>query len=140
MNRKKITLDQKTLKAIEEHSKRGLTRTEIAAALGVSISTLERRANEDTSEPDAITAAILKGRSEGIYEIAGLLWQQAHKGSITAIVEYLRCLGGNFTDRKQIDITEKKLEPLIIEVSPGSEPEPREILLNGNGNGRKKRF
>jgi len=138
MNRKKLILDQKTLAKIEEHSKAGLTKTQIAAALGISLSTLERRENET---PDVVQEAIERGRARGIYEMAGLLWKAAQDGSITAIVEYLRCLGG-WTDRQQIDVTEKKLEPLIIEVSPSSdEPKPKEILLNGNGNGnRKKRF
>ena len=137
MNKRKIELTAETLKKIEDHALHGLNKTQIAAALGISLSTLERRENET---PDVVQDAIDRGRARGVYDVAESLYTMATQDKIvSAAIKYLEFVGG-WTDRKQIDITEKKLEPLIIEVTPSSEPEPKEILLNGNGNGRKKRF
>lgn len=86
--RPKIKLTDTQLEQIEKMAGYGLNMTQIAALLGMSKDTIERRANEDP----AISAAIEKGRAEAIHKVAESAYKQAVSGACPAMTMfYLKC-------------------------------------------------
>jgi len=79
--RKQIDLEEVTRLAA-----RGLTMEQIAAALGISRTTLQGR----KAESEQFAQAIQKGQAEGIGAIANALFENAEKGNVTAQIFFLK--------------------------------------------------
>jgi len=77
------------LKKVEGLAERGLSREQIAAALGISETTLysRQRENEEFAE------SIKRGRAKGVGFVANKLMEQIATGNITAMIFYLKAQG-----------------------------------------------
>ena len=75
---------------VEELAGLGLTKEEIALNLGVSYSTLNRRAKES----EELDAAIKRGRTAANIKVAGALMKSIEQGNVTAIIFYLKARAG----------------------------------------------
>ena len=91
----KIELD---LAKVEELAGLGLTREQIALSLGVSYSTLNRRAKES----EEIETAMRRGRALANIKVAGELMKAIEKGNVTAIIFYLKTRAG-WTEKQKIE-------------------------------------
>ena len=91
----KIELD---LAKVEELAGLGLTREQIALSLGVSYSTLNRRAKES----EEIETAMKRGRALANIKVAGELMKAIEKGNVTAIIFYLKTRAG-WTEKQKIE-------------------------------------
>ena len=98
----KIELD---LAKIEELAGLGLTREQIALSLGVSYSTLNRRAKES----EEIETAMRRGRALANIKVAGELMKAIEAGNVTAIIFYLKARAG-WTEKQQIEAEIKSKE------------------------------
>ena len=101
----KIELD---LAKVEELAGLGLTREQIALSLGVSYSTLNRRAKES----EEIETAMRRGRALANIKVAGELMKAIEKGNVTAIIFYLKARAG-WTEKQKIEaeITQRENIP-----------------------------
>jgi hypothetical protein len=79
-------ITEQVLKDIKHHASRGLTRRQIAAAMGWSHQTLYDKIKENTDVIDAIKS----GESSGIAEIANALFENAKNGNVTAQIFFLK--------------------------------------------------
>lgn len=102
----KIELDQEK---IEELAGLGLTREEIALSLGVSYSTLNRRAKES----EEIEAAMKRGRALANIKVAGELMKAIEKGNVTAIIFYLKTRAG-WTEKQKIEAEVSQRESVPV--------------------------
>ena len=91
----KIELD---LAKVEELAGLGLTREQIALSLGVSYSTLNRRAKES----EEIETAMRRGRALANIKVAGELMKAIEAGNVTAIIFYLKARAG-WTEKQKIE-------------------------------------
>ncbi|QBQ56488.1 DNA-binding protein [Nitrosococcus wardiae] len=71
---------------VEELASCGLTHEQIAAALGISESTLYKH---KTLNPE-IAEAIKRGQAKGLAHVANALFNKAVKGNVTAMIFYLK--------------------------------------------------
>lgn len=101
----KIELD---LAKVEELAGLGLTREQIALSLGVSYSTLNRRAKES----EEIETAMKRGRALANIKVAGELMKAIEAGNVTAIIFYLKARAG-WTEKQKIEaeITQRENIP-----------------------------
>ena len=83
----KIKID---LKQVESLAANGLTQEQIAAALGISESTLHKRKQENTE----FTAAIKRGKAKGIAVVTNKLMESIKAGNITAMIFFLKTQAG----------------------------------------------
>lgn len=81
MGRKRIEIN---LDEVARLAGQGLTEEEIAAALGISTDTLERRKKESAD----FAAAIKSGRARAADEVSNALMDACRKGNVTAIIWY----------------------------------------------------
>lgn len=78
------------LSEVENLAAHGLTRTQIAAALGISAKTLARRRADSRKLDDAI----LRGQAKGIAVIANKVFEAAQAGNVAAAALFLKCRAG----------------------------------------------
>lgn len=78
------------LKLAETLSAQGLTRDQIALAMGIARSTLFRYQQTNEDFADAIKA----GAAKGVALVSSLLMEQAKKGNVTAQIFFLKARGG----------------------------------------------
>ena len=83
----KIKID---LKQVESLAANGLTQEQIAAALGISESTLHKRKKENTE----FTAAIKRGKAKGIALVTNKLMESIKGGNMTAMIFFLKTQAG----------------------------------------------
>ena len=83
----KIHID---LKQVESLAANGLTQEQIAAALGISESTLHKRKKENTE----FTAAIKRGKAKGIALVTNKLMESIKGGNMTAMIFFLKTQAG----------------------------------------------
>lgn len=87
------------LAQVELFASRGLTREQIAAALGISYSTLNRR----SKDLEDLEAAIKRGEAKGIAKVADALFNKAIKGNTAAQIFFLKARAGwKETNRNEI--------------------------------------
>lgn len=122
----KIELD---LAKVEELAGLGLTREQIALSLGVSYSTLNRRAKES----EEIETAMRRGRALANIKVAGELMKAIEKGNVTAIIFYLKTRAG-WTEKQKIeaDITQREGIPEGLPAMYAALKSGKEFLPNGN--------
>ena len=83
----KIQLD---IERIEEMAANGMSKEQIAAALGIVSRTLRNREKEDSS----FSEAIKRGKARGIETVTKALMQQVQSRNIVATLFYLKCQAG----------------------------------------------
>ena len=83
----KIHID---LKQVESLAANGLTQEQIAAALGISESTLHKRKKENTE----FTAAIKRGKAKGIALVTNKLMESIKAGNMTGMIFFLKTQAG----------------------------------------------
>ena len=83
----KIQID---LKQVESLAANGLTQEQIAAALGISESTLTKRKKENTDFTDAIK----RGKAKGIALVTNKLMESIKGGNMTGMIFFLKTQAG----------------------------------------------
>jgi len=83
----KIHID---LAKVESLAANGLTQEQIAAALGISESTLHKRKQENTD----FTAAIKRGKAKGIALVTNKLMESIKGGNMTGMIFFLKTQAG----------------------------------------------
>jgi len=83
----KIHID---LKQVESLAANGLTQEQIAAALGISESTLTKRKKENTDFTDAIK----RGKAKGIALVTNKLMESIKGGNMTGMIFFLKTQAG----------------------------------------------
>ena len=83
----KIQID---LNKVESLAANGLTQEQIAAALGISESTLHKRKQENTE----FTAAIKRGKAKGIALVTNKLMESIKGGNMTGMIFFLKTQAG----------------------------------------------
>ena len=96
------------LKAVEELASVGLTEQQIADSLGISRSTLSRRKLDD----DTFDTALRKGRAKATVKVCSALMAEVEKGSLRAIIFYLKCRAGWREEEPEI----REIPPVVISV------------------------
>ena len=94
--RGKIELD---LKQVESLAAQGLTKEQIALALGIGTSTLYDRQNTD---PEFLEA-VKRGQALGVAKVVNALFQGAMSGNTTAQIFYLKNRAG-WADKQETDM------------------------------------
>ena len=95
--RKKIEID---LEKVEQLASRGLTKAQVASAVGISESQWYAR---ESQEPD-ISEAYKRGKTKGVGTIANSLFEAARSGNITAQIFFLKCQGG-WREAQRVEIS-----------------------------------
>ena len=98
---KELDLDK-----VEELASLGLSEQQIADSLGISRSTLSRRKNDN----ETFDTALRKGKAKAIVKASSALMTQIEKGSLRAIIFYLKCRGGWREEEPEI----KEIPPMVI--------------------------
>lgn len=91
-----------SLKQVEALAAQGLTRKQIAEALGISPATVYDRQRKD----EDFKAAIKRGKAKGIVKVSNALFQQAIKGNITAQIFYLKTQAG-WKEKDRLDVKQQ---------------------------------
>jgi transcriptional regulator with XRE-family HTH domain len=100
---KEIDLDK-----VEELASLGLSEQQIADSLGISRSTLSRRKNDNETFDTALRKG--KAKAKAIVKASSALMTQIEKGSLRAIIFYLKCRGGWREEEPEI----KEIPPMVI--------------------------
>ena len=79
-------ITEDTLQEIKDHASFGLTRRQIAAAMGWCTATLYNKIKKDV----AVLDAIKEGEAEGIKKVANALFDNALSGNTTAQIFFLK--------------------------------------------------
>ena len=87
---------------------RGLSRTQVALALGISRDTLYRHKAQNS----AIEEAFEQGRAEGVGLVANALFEKAIKGNVVAQIFFLKCNGWKETEA--LEINDKNPVKIVI--------------------------
>lgn len=108
MSDKRTPFNAEELEQIESMSAVGLNVTQMAALLGMSKKTFDRRISEDDTARDSIE----KGRAKAIFQVGKTAYQQAISGLTPAMTMfYLKCRAGWKEARDDIQQTsEEKYE------------------------------
>lgn len=100
---KEIDLDK-----VEELASLGLSEQQIADSLGISRSTLSRRKNDN----ETFDTALRKGKAKAVVKASSALMTQIEKGSLRAIIFYLKCRGGWREEETEI----REIPPMVIQL------------------------
>jgi DNA-binding Xre family transcriptional regulator len=125
----KIELD---LQQVEVLASRGLTKEQIADALGMSYSTLNRRQNDPEYAAD-LEVAIKRGKAKAISFVAGKLQKLIEEGNLGAICFYLKTQGG-WSEKSEMTFKGDAKNPLTIDnrVPDLSPDQVMELMLKRN--------
>ena len=97
------------LKSLEELAAIGLTEQQIADSLGISRSTLSRRKTDN----DTFDTALRKGKAKAIVKVSSALMAEIEKGSLRAIIFYLKCRAGWREEEPEI----REIPPVVIQLA-----------------------
>lgn len=97
-------------------AERGLTYTQIAAKMGISIDTLARRRKEVAEFADAIN----RGRAKGVAAISNALYTNAMGGNVAAQIFILKCVGG-WKSTEKIEVSGAGGGPVDVTLKPDKE-------------------
>lgn len=100
------------LARVTELASRGLTHEQIAAALGISRSTLQAR----KAEGGQFALAIEKGQALGIEEVSNALFQNAIGGNVTAQIFFLKARAKWKDRHEDIDPEDEAATPVAVTV------------------------
>jgi transcriptional regulator with XRE-family HTH domain len=96
------------LRVVEELASLGLTEQQIADSLGISRSTLSRRKTDD----ETFDTALRKGKAQATVKVTSALMTEVEKGSLRAIIFYLKCRAGWREEEPEI----KEIPPLTLSI------------------------
>lgn len=96
------------LNKVEELASLGLSEQQIADSLGISRSTLSRRKNDN----ETFDTALRKGKAKAVVKASSALMTQIEKGSLRAIIFYLKCRGGWREEETEI----REIPPMVIQL------------------------
>src|ERR1044071_5381724 len=99
MARPEFIITPEVIKQAESYASRGLTKKDIAAALGITYETLNEKAKKDTE----FSEALKRGRSNGIAHVANLLIKNAEQMNASAQIFYLKAVG-KWSDQSKDEI------------------------------------
>ena len=106
----KIHID---LKQVESLAANGLTQEQIAAALGISESTLTKRKKENTDFTDAIK----RGKAKGIALVTNKLMESIKGGNMTGMIFFLKTQAGwKETNVQEVKMADEPISKVTIEV------------------------
>jgi len=106
----KIQID---LAKVESLAANGLTQEQIAAALGISESTLHKRKQENTE----FTAAIKRGKAKGIALVTNKLMESIKDGNMTGMIFFLKTQAGwKETNVQEVKMADEPIAKVTIEV------------------------
>lgn len=105
MGRKRIPIDAS---AVEAAAADGLTEAEVAARLGISLSTLARRKRDF----DTFDTAIKRGRAKADAEVSSQLFSKVREGMLGAIIWYEKTRK-KYSDRVETDNTTRHEFPMF---------------------------
>jgi len=106
----KIQID---LAKVESLAANGLTQEQIAAALGISESTLHKRKQENTE----FTAAIKRGKAKGIALVTNKLMESIKGGNMTGMIFFLKTQAGwKETNVQEVKMADEPIAKVTIEV------------------------
>ena len=88
------------LSKVESLASRGLTKQQIADALGISETTLRNRQNDSADFADAIK----RGQAKGIASVSNKLYESAMRGEAWAVCFFLKTKGG-FKETQKVEMT-----------------------------------
>ena len=86
MGRPNIEITAEICSEAERLASRGLTKSQIATALGFCRDTLRKKEQEFSAFSDAIK----KGQAKGIAQVSNALYEKALSGNVTAMIFYLK--------------------------------------------------
>ena len=112
MGRPRIEITESLIEEAEKLAARGLTKEQIARCLGFSYETLRQKEKVYSS----FSAAIKKGKSKGVAEIANALYESAMAGSIPAQIFFLKNRDPQNWRDKPEPIYDEDRQPSKIEV------------------------
>lgn len=102
--RPKIVITDAMIRQAAAHAANGLTMEQIAAVLGLGMSTLYEKANEYPDFLDAIQG----GRAKGVAKVANALFTEATGGDVQAMKYYLGSRNSeNWGENKNLDVNVK---------------------------------
>ena len=93
---------------VTELSSLGLTEQQIAECLGISLSTFNRRKVSD----ETFDTALRKGKAKAIVKVSSALMAEVEKGSLRAIIFYLKCRAGWREEEREI----REIPPMILNI------------------------
>lgn len=96
------------IQSIEDLAALGLTEQQIADSLGISRSTLSRR----KADNETFDTALRKGRAKAITKVSNALMNEIEKGSLRAIIFYLKCRAG----WKEEELETREIPPMVIQI------------------------
>ena len=99
------------LEKVKRFASIGLTQSQTALALGVSLSTVENRLRDDND----FKAAYEMGKAEGIGDVANALFDKATMGDVAAQRFYLAARA-NWSDKLDVTSGGNALEPVVFNV------------------------
>ncbi len=100
------------LDRVTELASRGLSHEQIAAALGISRTTLQARKRES----EQFAQAIEKGQAQGIEQVSNALFQNAMGGNVTAQIFFLKARA-KWRDRPEdMDPDDGEVSPVSVNV------------------------
>ncbi len=100
------------LDRVTELASRGLSHEQIAAALGISRTTLQARKRES----EQFAQAIEKGQAQGIEQVSNALFQNAMGGNVTAQIFFLKARA-KWRDRPEdMDTDDGEASPVSVNV------------------------
>ena len=102
---------------VTELSSLGLTEQQIAECLGISLSTFNRRKVSD----ETFDTALRKGKARAIVTVSNALMRECEKGSLRAIIFYLKCKAGWREEEPEI----REIPPIQISVL---KPQPSPLI------------
>ena len=112
------------LARVTELASRGLSHEQIAAALGISRTTLQARKREC----EQFAQAIEKGQAMGIEAVANALFDNAESGNVTAQIFFLKARAG-WREKQEVELTGPNGGPIqTLDTSKLSDAALKELL------------
>lgn len=106
----KITFRKSELDKIEDLASKGLSVSKIAASLGVSKSTFDRRVSEDEN----LKIILEKGRAKSLEQVASVAYEMAISGKFPAMTMFWLKCQGNWRE-KDTEENDTKIPSIKIE-------------------------
>jgi hypothetical protein len=111
------------LKEVEFLAETGLTYVQIAAKLGISTDTLERRRKENA----AFAEAINRGRAKGVASVSNALYTNALSGNVAAQIFIMKCVGG-WKSSERVEVSGANGGPVDVSATLRPDKEMAAIL------------
>lgn len=109
------------LDRVEAMAQRGLSRIQIAAALGIGLNTLKRHMHDSTE----FAAAVERGKAQGIVALANAGYDLAIVGKDGSMIRFLLSTVGGFRETSRLEVSGQDGEPIHIKADVSAEIDVR---------------